>query len=275
MNGSPAIDFNPPGSSVSGIYGAGGGQQVGLASIGGVSVSGVWSGSANSFVGLNPPLATSTGVSDCEGGLQVGHVALAGGPRHAVVWAGNAQSFVDLHATLPTGYSVSQASGIDVDANGAVTISGQAYNVALSRYEAFVWRGQGAGLSANLPSLSTSAGGAYQLTIAAGLPHAGHTYMIVGSFSGTAPGLAVAPGVHLPLVVDGYSILTVTVPNFWLSPSTGTLDPNGNAVLTGILPPGLLQRVGPLPVYHAALVLDAVNTGFAAATNAVTLTLLP
>lgn len=70
---------------------------------------------------------------------------------------------------------------------------------------------------------------------------AGTNYLLLGSFTGSSPGLTLAPGVVLPLNMDALLSAMLLLPN---SPSfvntMGTIDATGRADSTVIVPPGEL-----------------------------------
>ncbi|MCA9322356.1 MAG: hypothetical protein KDB53_16560 [Planctomycetes bacterium] len=112
-------------------------------------------------------------------------------------------------------------------------------------------------LTANLSGISVANGGVQVLTFDAGIAHAGETFAVIGSVSGTNPGVSFG-GLTIPLNPDFYFDQTVQFPNAPpLMHSFGGLDAFGLAVTTvtinaGELPP---QAAG-VVVHHAALTLD-------------------
>jgi len=105
------VDLTPIGLSDAEAYGAGGGQQVGIATIG-VGLGDhafLWSGTADSAVDLNPTgFLTSVGYG-ASGAQQVGHAMAPDGKSHAFLWSGTAASAVDLH---PSSLTSSEARGV-------------------------------------------------------------------------------------------------------------------------------------------------------------------
>ncbi len=89
------------------LFGVADGQQVGVRyrDEDGVALAALWSGTAASYVDLNPPqtLSLAYGVSQ---GKQVGGLYSEG---DAVLWSGTANSYVNLH---PAGTFLSEARGI-------------------------------------------------------------------------------------------------------------------------------------------------------------------
>jgi hypothetical protein len=97
-------------------------------------------------------------------------------------------------------------------------------------------------------------GGTQSLTLAAGAAQGGKFFLILGSLSGTTPGLPLAPGVTLPLNLDAYTNLLLSSGSLVLSPANGFLNASGRAASTLTLP-ALPNLVGPITVNHAYLAL--------------------
>jgi hypothetical protein len=99
-------------------------------------------------------------------------------------------------------------------------------------------------------------GGTQNLLLDAGTAQAGRTYFLLGSVSGTTPGLPFG-AFTLPLNFDPYFEFTLIVPNApTLFPSLGTLDANGRANVAFSVPPGAVFLPATLVAHHAFLVLD-------------------
>ena len=130
-------------------------------------------------------------------------------------------------------------------------------------------------LTANLASLSISAGGTQQLTLDAGTSHGGDLFAVVGSITGTSPGIPFG-GFVLPLNQDFYFDQTVLFPNSHpLTNSFSNLDLNGTAVTTVTVNAGELPPIAiGITVHHAAVVLDA-TLQLTLVSNPVALTLTP
>ena len=130
-------------------------------------------------------------------------------------------------------------------------------------------------LAADATTLSLATGGTITFTLDAGPAFAGDTYFLVGSTTGTEPGIPLS-GVTLPLVVDGYLVTTFTRPNTPpLANSLGTLDGSGRATATLTLPAGLPPALAGLQVFHAFLALDPVSQAVLFASSPARLTLAP
>jgi hypothetical protein len=130
------------------------------------------------------------------------------------------------------------------------------------------------GLSANLNSISLSAGGAQTLSLDAGPTHAGELYLVLGSLSGWSPGIP-AGSLNLPLNLDAYLLLTLQSPNSPpLSGSLGFLNAQGKATCTVSLPAGSSSSLAGTLAFHAGV---ALNGAFAPTftSNPVPLSLVP
>jgi hypothetical protein len=114
-----------------------GGQQVGYAYVGAGQRASLWTGTAASWVDLNPAGATYSWAFGVYAGQQVGY-ALVGDVYRASLWSGTAASWVDLHQFLPAGFTSSYANGIWDD--GVTTyVVGYGYNGTAGRNEALMW----------------------------------------------------------------------------------------------------------------------------------------
>lgn len=123
-------------------------------------------------------------------------------------------------------------------------------------------------LEAEPASLSAMQGGTQQLRLDAGPDQAGRSYVVLGSASGTEPGLALGAGL-LPLNPDGYFFLTLNAPLGAMQGFQGTLDAYGRARASLTIRGGDPTLIG-LMLHHVFVVPD---TGFAS--NPVSLEILP
>jgi predicted outer membrane repeat protein len=132
--------------------------------------------------------------------------------------------------------------------------------------------------------ISSSTGQAQFLSLAAGAEFSLDTYFLLGSLSGTSPGLPLGPDVTLPLnFVDAYFDYTVSSPNSEvLGSSFGFLSQTGEASATfkipTSLPPSTTASLVGLTAHHAFLVFgaDPVTSvqGFLFASNPVAVRLI-
>jgi subtilisin family serine protease len=95
-----------------------------------------------------------------------------------------------------------------------------------------------------------------------GPEHEGRTYWILGTLTGTAPGVSLSPTQSLPLNVDSYTLGLISSP---LGPPMvngfGELDANGEGVATLELPPGFGAILAGEVAHHMVLALEfAPNT---------------
>jgi outer membrane protein assembly factor BamB len=81
---------------------------------------------------------------------------------------------------------------------------------------------------------------------------AGQAYLVLGSLSGTSPGLPLPGGLTLPLVADALTTLWLASPNLPpFSNGLGLLSPSGDARATLTLPSGLSPTLAGLTAHHA------------------------
>lgn len=123
-------------------------------------------------------------------------------------------------------------------------------------------------------SVSVSGGGTLHPVVVAPCANPATTlYLILWTASGTNPGLPLAPGVHLPLNWDGFTDLGLGLANSPIFGAfLGILDAGGRGHATFALPPG--TGLPTLQTHFAYLMANDV-TLFAAASNAISVTLLP
>ncbi len=131
-------------------------------------------------------------------------------------------------------------------------------------------------LLADTPTLSASAGGCQSLLLHAGADIAPHPYLVLGSASGTLPGV-LAGSTVVPLNPDPYFQFTLTHPNGSVLQGTfGVLSVGAPALAAVCLPPtGSAVLVG-LALHHAFVGIDPALPGMVAyASNPSTLAILP
>jgi hypothetical protein len=137
------------------------------------------------------------------------------------------------------------------------------------------WVPQGVALVACSAIVSVSSGGSQELQLHGGLDAAGQPYLLLGSASGTSPGVAL--GAHeLPLVPDGYTSLTLAAPNAPpLASSFGQLDTFGIGHASFTLAPGGDTALVGLKLYHAFAVFDPAQGQVLGVSNAQGVLLVP
>ena len=113
-------------------------------------------------------------------------------------------------------------------------------------------------------ALSAASGGIQNLTLAAGAAQAGKFFLLLGSFSGTTPGLPLG-AVTLPLNADAYTNFVLANGSLVFAPASGFLGLDGRATTTLTIP-ALPSVVGPVTAHHAFLALSvfpAITIDFA------------
>ncbi len=129
-------------------------------------------------------------------------------------------------------------------------------------------------LLASPTGLSLTAGGNQTLDLQAGSEHSGELYLVLGSATGSVPGLAVAP-VFLPLNWDAYSALSLQQAGQGIFQDTlGFLDPSGTGTARIQIPPLSNPALAGLELRHAFLTITLLGQ-VSFASNATSLQLLP
>lgn len=129
-------------------------------------------------------------------------------------------------------------------------------------------------LFASGDTISLASGGRVDFVLAAGPAHAGRSYQLLGSLSGTAPGTPFG-AVVLPLNTLGDVWFQLTWSVFspaLLQNTVGVLDPQGRGQAAIVVPPLPLSLLG-LQFHHAFLIQDQGTQQFVFASNAVPLRL--
>jgi hypothetical protein len=195
-----------------------------------------------------------------------------------------------IYSTYLGGNTLDSCHALSLDASGVVTVAGEtdsanfpatrgAYDTIFNGVplfffsDAFVSRlDMGVALYGDVHEISIKAGGTQKLTVNAGKAHAGRSYWIFGSVTGTTPGLSLL-GVHIPLNPDLYTNIAMAHVNTTaFTRFRGTLDANGLAAPSFVVPANLPLPVG-FTFYHAYVVYDASGK-FYLSSNPVPLTLI-
>ncbi|QDU65474.1 hypothetical protein [Engelhardtia mirabilis] len=130
-------------------------------------------------------------------------------------------------------------------------------------------------LLSSADALSLSSGGSQGLAILPGEHAAGWPYLLLGSLTGTSPGVDLGGGLQLPLVVDPWFQFLLANPNTAIAGSAGTLDDRGQALATLALPAGAAPSLAGSVAWHAYIVFDPAVMAFVQASQPVALALLP
>jgi hypothetical protein len=118
-------------------------------------------------------------------------------------------------------------------------------------------------LNTDRTQASVATGAQVQLTLRAGAASAFDVFVLLGSASGTVPGLAdPVTGLVLPLNFDPYfELLYASSGAGIVAPFFGFLDANGNATATVTVPAGTNPSLVGLHLDHAYLTIDLFGTG--------------
>jgi len=106
--------------------------------------------------------------------------------------------------------------------------------------------------------LSLYEGGTHALYLRGPQSVAGDLYIVLGSLSGTSPGIALAPGVELPLVFDAYTNLGLSLATPVVG-AFGVVDANSRATATFVLPAGTSSSFFGIELHHAFVVIDPLT----------------
>lgn len=168
---------------------------------------------------------------------------------------------------------LASGAGVDCDGNGVLDACEIASGAALDL------DGEGTldvcqALSADVAALSVGAGGTLAFALHADAAQAGQLYLLLGSASGTSPGVPL-DGQLLPLNPDDYLIATL-LGGSPIQGSTGLLDAGGQATAQLTLGAGQVPAdlIG-LTVHHAYLTLDLLTGQVTSTSNAIPTDLLP
>ncbi|MEO0650234.1 MAG: alpha/beta hydrolase-fold protein [Planctomycetota bacterium] len=116
-------------------------------------------------------------------------------------------------------------------------------------------------------AVSVGSGGAQRMELALGSDLAGFIYIVLGSFSGTEPGVPLADATSLPLALsdpvtltpDPYFSILLSSPNQpFLTPSFGTLDADGRATCILTVPAGSSAALAGTRIDHAFALVDPI-----------------
>ena len=181
---------------------------------------------------------------------------------------------------VASGHSMSSPlpywSAIELDGTRVIAGSGglDVCNSGTARRGAYIGFDRASLLHGN-PATSISSSGTQDLLLDFGLAGAGRFYFMLGSVSGTSPGIALPNSSDtLPLVFDAYTSTLLDRPTLTITNGWGVLDELGRADAQFRVPNGLDPSFAGLVLHHAAVTLDPVS-GALAASNAVAVELVP
>jgi hypothetical protein len=140
----------------------------------------------------------------------------------------------------------------------------------------FLIRDRGPLDTLGVSQVSVSAGGSQPLSIWTGKDNAFLAYFVLGSLSGTTPGIPVG-GEVMPLNYDSYTSFTLTNPNSpILTGSFAGLDMFGAGIASFNVPPASSPAYVGLTVHHAFVVFDPSDPdGVGMVSNAVQAEIVP
>ncbi len=124
-------------------------------------------------------------------------------------------------------------------------------------------------------TVSAAAGATIDFDLVAGTPRAGDFYFLLGSISGTSPGIPV-DGFTLPLNNDPYFKFTLNFPGSALfSNSFGVVDAQGRGTASMNVAPGLAVPLVGVTMNHAYGLVDSTTFVTTHTSNAVPLVIMP
>ena len=131
-------------------------------------------------------------------------------------------------------------------------------------------------LAADVDAVSLTSGGSIELSVDVTVEHAGDIYWVLGSATGTSPGIPVAPGVVLPLLPDAYFTASLVGANQApFSANFGLLDATGRGQAVVTLLGGLPQSLAGTALHHCAAIVDPLTQGVERVTAPVSTDLTP
>jgi hypothetical protein len=198
-----------------------------------------------------------------------------GGPYDYEFITGEVSGF-DIHGITAMGLTLGSLNVVpDTDADGVANGCDGCPTDAAKTAPGLCGCGivEGCTLGRDIAEINATAGGTQNLYLYAGAQHAGKGYYVLGSVSGTSPGLPFNANAHLPLNYDFYFQALLSFPNVIVLNSFSTLDGAGNSVAQFVVPAatGIPFAV---TVNHAYIVLSPFNVPVMAS-NAVPVLLTP
>lgn len=164
-----------------------------------------------------------------------------------------------VYAFLRTGATWAQQAYVKASDTGVLDRFGHAVaasgtTVVTGTDEELIYLHELPSLATNDASISLAAGGQQGLALNAGTSRASWFYRVLGSVTGTSPGIDFGGGIVLPLNVDAYFNLTVNKP--FLGPFgsyIGLFDELGIAEASLMLPSGVDPDLAGITLFHAYL----------------------
>ncbi len=224
-------------------------------------------------LGTQGPELFSSANDINEAGAIVGQGDTGSG-LHGFIWDGAMHDLNDL-IIEPMGFTIEAANAINNQgqiAGQCTDASGQVRGCLLTP----IGNANALPLVADTESISLSAGGTQDLLVKGGIPNAGAVYFILGSATGTSPGLPLGMGVELSLVADTYTTFTIKKWNLGPFTSTlGVLSDLGRAQASISIPPSTDPSLAGITLTHAFAVVDPQSFAARFASNPRELSFLP
>ncbi|MBI5849681.1 MAG: FG-GAP repeat protein [Planctomycetes bacterium] len=173
-----------------------------------------------------------------------------------------------------TYYALEAAGDVDQDGRPDLLVGAANSWNASDRGVAHVVAGTRLMLTTDVHAVRVRTTDQQRFTLNAGAVHAGKPYLIVGSITGTSPGLFLG-SFTLPLNYDFYFDLLASSPNSIIAGSLGALDASGNATASFTYANSMTNAMAGLVFHHAYVVFGPGFASLDAASNAVPLTALP
>jgi hypothetical protein len=184
--------------------------------------------------------------ADDQNGPYSGSVWIMGGDGSVVLWSRQTSVPGEGLGASVAGVGDVNGDGVpDACFGGTQSLTGDVGYVSIysSRHLA---------LTSDSHAISLRSGGAQILRLQANPDDAGKAFHILGSLSGTTPGVPIGGGLVLPLNLDPYLWLTAAHPDLApVSPSVGWLDASSHAAAAFILPRGLPASLAGTTLHHA------------------------
>ena len=194
---------------------------------------------------------------------QVGRLCRGAVHRYSAKTGKLVETYSSRLQDLPgTGLGWTVAALGDLNRDGIPDFYTSYRNSSLSRWGMCILSARPLDLSSDKTSLSLFQGGKMVLSVHAGKAHAGDLCMVLGSASGTNPGMLIG-GKRLWLNLDAYLSFTLAAPHAVFYNNLSVLDANGEGKVGFTLPLGLSPSLGGTLLHHSCLFLGKSGLDFA------------